>query len=405
MGFRDFFGTPEVQPASPLPSGGGWNTILDFFGTPEMQKILSLLCVGLVGVILRARFPAKEPAVVQKMLLQVFLPCTLFRSLAKESIDWSHLGYLGGGIFYIFFKIGCAAIVSYAVFGRAAVGQMGTFRRTALFQLGTTAAGQSVLPFLGELIGQQYVGLGGMVDLPMKLYMIAIMPSVLKAVGGTSASSATQSPAKAVLSAFQDPVTAALILGIVAAFVTNGGGVKVMGPAGTAIHGLAEAQTPVLFFLIGLKLQFKSATPILCLVLLCATYGVTLLLLSLFLRIVNPADDLKMFMVFFVQGAPSVFGMGVINAAINAGLQGFSSDFAFDIVGVTFPISALLQCLAGVARDYWTDYLEIIAVAFLVVAAMLRIYFNGLFQEASGASEQLQMEAGGTGEVQLKSQS
>merc|ERR1719162_2739497 len=121
-------------------------------------------------------------------------------------------------------------MVTYAVFGRSPEGEVGKLRRTALFQLGTTAAGQSVLPFLGELIGQQYVGLGGMVDLPMKLYMIAMMPSVLKAVGGTSASSSTPSVARAILSAFKDPVTLSLILGIVTAFVTNGGGIKVMGP-------------------------------------------------------------------------------------------------------------------------------------------------------------------------------
>merc|ERR1719162_511803 len=113
-------------------------------------------------------------------------------------------------------------MVTYAVFGRSPEGEVGKLRRTALFQLGTTAAGQSVLPFLGELIGQEYVGLGGMVDLPMKLYMIAMMPSVLRAVGGTSASAPTQSKARALLSAFQDPVTLALILGIFAAFLTNG---------------------------------------------------------------------------------------------------------------------------------------------------------------------------------------
>lgn len=412
---------PEPAPApppAPAPDGAA-NPLLALWKNKDVQRVLMLLFMILVGKTLQARFPDKESNAIQKMLLQFLVPATLFKGLSKEKIQPSHLAYIGGGVFLVLGRLLAATIVSYATFSggskkpqpppnpppaagmssrpaaaasppaeanAGASKDMATLRRTAIFEISTTASALSVLPFLAEFVGPEYVGLGGMVDLPMKLYMLLIMPILLKSCGeGSGAASSESSGGKAmaiVTQLVKDPITMSLVLGIAMAMLTEGAGTKALGFLGRAFDALAGAQTPVLFLLIGLKLKFESSTPLFCVVLLLATQGVLLILVWAALLILQPSDTIAKFIILFSQGAPSVVGMGVIASAANSGVGGYSKDFAFDIVGMAFPISSFIQCFAGIMGSTYPSVAGIVGVVLVGIAAGVRLIFKGKFQEA-----------------------
>mmetsp|Transcript_151346 Transcript_151346/g.263824 ORF Transcript_151346/g.263824 Transcript_151346/m.263824 type:complete len:419 (+) Transcript_151346:73-1329(+) len=352
----------------------------------DVQRVLMLLCMIAIGKVLQARFPDAEAGAIQKMLLQFLVPATLFKGLSKEKIEVSHLAYIAGGVALVLARIAAATMASYSALGKSSQKERAKMRRTAIFEISTMASALSVLPFLGEFVGPEYVGLGGMVDLPMKLYMLIFMPVLLKQFGessGTAGAEESKGKAMAILKQLvKDPITMSLVLGIVVAMVTSGGGTAVFGFAGKALDALAGAQTPVLFLLIGLKLKLQSSTPLFCVVLLLATQGFLLLIVWVALLIFSPSDTIAKFIILFSQGAPSVVGMGVIASAAGSGVQGYSKDFAFDIVGLAFPISSFIQCFAGIMGQTYQSVLPLVGIVLLAVAAGLRVIFNGRFQEA-----------------------
>lgn len=241
------------------------------------------------------------------------------------------------------------------------------------------------MPYLAEFVDPKYVGLGGMVDLPMKLWMLAFMPFALKAAADTKSTSSGgkgKELAAAVTQMAKDPITLSLVFGILTAMITEGGGTKSLAFAGKAIDALAGGMTPMLFFLIGLKLEFKSASPLYCMILLFATHGIMLIAMGAVFLIGGIEMPIEKFMVFFTQGAPSVVGMGVISAAVNQGVTGFNTDFAFDIVGLAFPVSAILQCSAGLVGDAWVNHCLIIGSVLVLISIVLRLAFAAKFQEA-----------------------
>jgi len=341
-----------------------------------------------LGKLLQGRFAGKEPEVVQKLLLQFLVPATLFKGLSKETIEWSHATFLAGGVVFVLVRTVASAVAGYGTFGKSNTNkELATMRRTSIFQISTTASALSVLPFLAAFLGPEWVGRGAIVDLPMKLYMLLVMPILLKMFGdGEGTGQGGGSTTEALKKILQDPITLSLIFGLLVAAFTGGGGTASLGFAGKAIDALAEGQTPVLFILIGLKLSFQSKTPLFCVVLLLATQGVLLLLVNAFVLAFNPDEEVAMFLAFFVQGAPSVVGMGVLKASVAAGVQGYDPDFAFDIVGLAFPISSLIQCTVGIVGKSYPSICGIIGLVLIVIAAALRVAFAGKFQVGTDAA-------------------
>jgi len=356
----------------------------DLWKNKDVQRVLMLLTIIAIGKILQGRFPDAESNAIQKMLLQFLVPATLFKGLSKEVIDASKLLYIGGGVLLVLGRLTASVLASYGSFGSSAQGEKAKLRRTAVFEISTTASALSVLPFLGEFVGPEYVGLGGMVDLPMKLYMLLILPVLLKQFGESSGAASNEpqkGKALAILTQLvKDPITMSLVLGIVVAAITNGGGTATFGFAGKALDALAGAQTPVLFLLIGLKLKFQSKTPLFCVVLLLATQGILLIIVWLGVLIAQPSDTIAKFIILFAQGAPSVVGMGVISSAAASGVQGYSKDFAFDIVGLAFPISSFMQCFGGIMGASYQNVCGVVGAGLIVIAAGMRVVFSAQFQ-------------------------
>jgi predicted permease len=352
------------------------------------EQTLTLLAVMGIGKSLSGRFPGKEAGVIQKLLLQFLVPATLFKGLASQTVQLSQMSFVAAGCVMVLARMACGWIASRAVLGGSVDPAL---RRTAFFQISTMASALSVLPFVSEFLGAEYVGLGGLVDLPMKMYMLVFMPLLLKAMGeeATEGSSEGSGGAKKVVSKLlSDPITLSLILGLATGAATGGQGLKALGFVGKAINSLAGAQTAVLFLLIGLKLKFDSATPLYSVITLLATQGALLMAASLAILVLSPSEAMKQFIILFAQGAPSVVGLGVITAAANSGIKGYNTDFAFDIVGLAFPISALLQCFAGLLGASYAPVSGLMGAGLVAVAAVGRFVFKDKFNGTPAASTQ-----------------
>merc|ERR1711981_1400246 len=126
-----------------------------------------------------------------------------------------------------------------------------------------------------------------------------------------------------------------------------------LGFAGTAFKSLAAAQTPVLFLLIGLKLSIEGATPNLCGVLLLLRQGLVMMVVKTFLLLSGiQSVQIQLLITLASQAATSVVGLGQITKAKDRGDEGYSTDFAFDIIGISFPLTIILNtaaCLGGSA--------------------------------------------------------
>jgi hypothetical protein len=353
------------------------------------EQTLTLLTVMGIGKSLSGRFPGKESAVIQKMLLQFLVPATLFKGLASQTVQLSQLGFVAAGCVLVLVRSLCGWIASRAVLGGSSDPERAALRRSAFFQISTTASALSVLPFVSEFLGAEYVGLGGLVDLPMKLYMLVVMPILLKLMGEeTPGSSEGGGGAMAVIKKLlSDPISLSLIFGLATGAATGGQGLKALGFVGKAFNSLAGAQTAVLFLLIGLKLKFEGKNPLFSVITILATQGALLMAASLAILLLNPSEVMKQFIILFSQGAPSVVGLGVITAAANGGLKGYNTDFAFDIVGLAFPISAILQCMVGLLGTSYAPASGFIGAGLVGIAAAGRFIFKDKFK-VKAASEQ-----------------
>jgi hypothetical protein len=340
----------------------------------SQEQVLMLFTIMGFGKLLQGRFPGKEANIVQKLLLQFIVPATLFKGLASQTVALSKLSFVAAGAGVVLARYVCAAIVSKAVFGGATDPESAALQRTGRFQVSTMASALSVLPFAGEFVGAEYVGLGGLVDLPMKLYMLIVMPVLLKMQGEKSEDSSDSGGGigKTISKLLSDPISLSLILGLATSAATGGKGLAALGFVGKAVNSLAGAQTACLFLLIGLKLKLDSDSPMKSLVLLLGVQGLLLVLASAICLTMPMSAAMQQFILLFAQGSPSVVGLGVISAAAASGVKGYNPDFGFDICALAFPISALLQCVSGIFGASYAPIAGALGVGLMGVSAILR---------------------------------
>lgn len=352
--------------------------------SPDVERVCKLMLMIALGKMMQFRFPGKETGAVQNLLLQVLLPAMLFKSSAKMKVELGDIVYLGGGFLLVFARILASALIAYFAFGSSYGTENAALRRTAILEVSSTASAMSVLPFISEFVDPELIALGGVVDLPMKVYTLIMMPFIVRKFGEpvsqANSSGAPKVKKNMALQILTDPLIMSVFTGMAWALSTNGSGTEALGFFGKGIDALAAAQTPFLFLLIGLKLTFVSKTPLFCLVLLLGSQGILLFLAWLVLLILNPGELMSKFIIIFVQGAPKFTIIGYMQAAMNQGtVTGYNTDFGIDIVGMAFPISSVTQCICGVMGMTYVRWLSVVALVFLSIAVALRLIFRSRF--------------------------
>eukprot|EP00978_Attheya_sp_CCMP212_P032030 scaffold123261_cov50-Attheya_sp.AAC.1 len=242
-----------------------------------VQKVLELGVIVGAGASLREKLDAKA---VTSLLLNALVPPLIISSLSSLSVS-SEMGYvLLSGVFLILLQIGSGELASRIVIDKGDdLADRATLRRTAAMQLGTMAPALSVLSFTREFVGPGYAGLAALADLPTKIYGLLLLPYCLRFRGTPKGDDTTNEALvktkkaprwKRFLGAFKDPFNLAIASGLTLAAL--GRPVSSLGFLGKAVGSLAEAQTAILFLLIGLKLKFGGARAMLCLRLLLARH-------------------------------------------------------------------------------------------------------------------------------------
>merc|ERR1719387_1846464 len=169
-----------------------------------------------------------------------------------------------------------------------------------------------------------------------------------------------------------DPFNASIIGGILCSIIFKGNAIPKLGFAGLALETMAAAQTPVLFLLIGLKVSIDGATPSLCGVLLLLRHGLLMLIVKTFL-IVAGITSMKMQLLIVIasQAANAMVGLAQINAAKEGGVEGYSTDFAFDIICISYPMTILLNTVACVGGSAFIANMYPIGGVLLALSGIL----------------------------------
>jgi hypothetical protein len=330
------------------------------YQTAGVQKTLELAVITAFGFWMRTKLTQKDANSVQKLLLSGLVPAVTLTSLCSIKVGMSSLGFIAGGLGLVLLQNVVAHFASCAVFGFNALKmtqKSRDLRRTAAMEMGTMAPALSVFAFVTEFVGPAFTGLAALLDLPCKAYMLLFMPSVLRAkaskVAAVAPSASGASRMEAVAAQLKDPFNASIIAGIVLSVIYQGNAVARLGFVGNALKSLAAAQTPILFLLIGLKLSIEGATPALCGVLLLLRQGLVMAAVKTFLMFSGiKSVQMQLLVTLTSQAATSVVGFGQIAKAKERGDEGYSTDFAFDIIGISFPLTIMLNtaaCLGGSA--------------------------------------------------------
>ncbi|KAJ8598312.1 hypothetical protein CTAYLR_007560 [Chrysophaeum taylorii] len=303
------------------------------FESVGLQKALSFMFMAVVGRLVKKRFTAEHVAGIQRLILDVMLPCMIFKSLCSIQVSAGLLKWPALGVAFAAWQLGTAF-----VFCRLSLAR-GTARRTAILQLATAAPGLSAMVFVKEFVGEEAAGMAALFDLPTKVYLIFGLPRLLALAGDGENGEVSQAKKKK-QSALLDPLNVAIAAGLaMAATRTKFAALSFVGRGVTA---LADAQTPVLFVLIGMKLKVSGATPAVCLALLAvrqaANYAFFLLASAI------AGGDLALLLA--CQAAVSVIGWSQMHKIKEAGVKGYDTAFAFDVVGFSMPLAMGLQTMA-----------------------------------------------------------
>lgn len=315
-----------------------------------VQKALSFLFMAVAGRAVKSRFTPPQVLGVQKLILDVMLPCVVFQSLCSIELSMALIKWPLMGACFVVWQLVVMGAVSSACFPGPA---LATPRRTAAFQLATFGPGLSAIVFIKEFVGPEAAGLASLFDLPSKAYVIFVLPALLewagRSKGSTTRSSAALVKDAAPCGAFaktcsllQDPLNFAIAAGLLmAATRTPLASLSFVGRGVTALSG---AQSPVLFVLIGMKLKTGGATPAACVSLLLARLTSSYCFFAV-TRFAVPSltTPEAMTLLLSVQAACSVVGWSQMSKASAQGAQGFALDLAFDIVGFSLPLAMVIQ--------------------------------------------------------------
>jgi hypothetical protein len=177
---------------------------------------------------------------------------------------------------------------------------------------------------------------------------------------------------KAVLSQLQDPFNSSIVTGILLSIAFQGNAISKLGFAGVALKSIAAAQTPILFLLIGLKLSIDGATPTLCGTLLLLRQGLVMMAVKTFLLFSGIKSlQIQMLITLASQAATSVVGLGQITKAKDRGDEGYSTDFAFDIIGISFPLTIMLNTAACLGGSAYISSMYPISLGLLALSGLL----------------------------------
>ena len=334
-------------------------------GSTGVQKILELGTIASLGASLRGTL---DPAAVTALLLKALVPCVILSSLSALTFGRDLGAVVAAGAALVAVQIAAgAAAARLVVRADAGDARRRAMRRAAALQLGTCAPASSVFAFVREFSSPAHVGLAALADMPNKAYVLLGLPKVAELRGDKgAAAAAVEKPS--VRKIITDPFNAGILGGLLLAVL--GTPTSSLGFFGAAVASLSAANTPVLFLLIGLKCEITGAAPALSLALLLARHGFVALGAAGFLRafLAAAAPETRLACVLSSQAAVSVVGYG---ALARTWRPGDDLDLAFNLVALSFPLTALMNTATCLLGRRYVDRVAFVGLGYLAASAAL----------------------------------
>lgn len=347
------------------------------FESSGVQKVLELGVIAAIGSSLRDKLNAKA---ITDTLINALVPAVIASSLSTLTISSEMGKAILAGVALALIQLFSGELASRYVIGNSSEEEKCVMRRTAALQLGTMAPALSVFSFTQEFVGSTYAALAALADIPTKLYTLVLIPYYLRFRGEARSAPSSEEGSvnvaklpliKRVFRILTDPFNLAIVGGLILA--TLGKPISSLGFFGKAIGSMATAQTAILFLLIGVKLKFGGERPKLCLRLLLARHGICNLIVSALMALFLDKNDsaARLASVLSSHAACSIIAFGQMTKVSNAGVQGYDTDLAFDLVALSFPLTVLFNTIACLAGSAYVDVLPVIGSFLLALSALL----------------------------------
>lgn len=334
-------------------------------GSTGVQKILELGTIASLGASLRGTL---DPAAVTALLLKALVPCVILSSLSALTFGRDLGAVVAAGAALVAVQIAAgAAAARLIVRADAGDARRRAMRRAAALQLGTCAPASSVFAFVREFASPAHVGLAALADMPNTAYVLLGLPKVAELRGDKGAAAAAVGK-PSVRKILTDPFNAGILGGLLLAVL--GTPTSSLGFFGAAVASLSAANTPVLFLLIGLKCEITGAAPALSLALLLARHGFVALGAAGFLRafLAAASPETRLACVLSSQAAVSVVGYG---ALARTWRPGDDLDLAFNLVALSFPLTALMNTATCLLGSRYVDRVAFVGLGYLAASAAL----------------------------------
>merc|ERR1740138_870377 len=112
-------------------------------------------------------------------MLQAMVPALVLKSLASVSMSSELIAYIAFGAALSMFRFATGWGIATGLFGGSK--DLGLVRRSSAHMLGGMAPALSSFPFIKEFVSTKAVGYGALIDLPNKVFVLIILPIILRA--------------------------------------------------------------------------------------------------------------------------------------------------------------------------------------------------------------------------------
>ena len=314
-----------------------------------LQKTITFVLFIGIGILLKLKFKSKEELTgIKKIILNLALPATIFLALIGVKIDSTLLSlpFLALMLNMILF------LVFPYLIPLTGITKNSPQYRTARLLVPSLAPGLSCFPFVIEFLGDDYLAKAAMADLGNKVFVLIILYLVAmnwyyrkRAVKTTSNTKKIKS---LVLAMISEPVNIFIIIALILVFF---GFNKESLPffISETISRLSLIMTPLVLLFIGLAVNIKKKQFSKLLALLFLRAGFVALLCGSLIMVCNieVQNDILLLLAFGLSACSfwPFSHIALVDAQekkIAKSKRTFNSNFAVNILALSFPLSTLL---------------------------------------------------------------
>ncbi|MEM9077728.1 MAG: permease [Bacteroidota bacterium] len=312
-----------------------------------LYKTITFVCFILIGVFLKSKIKTKdEKSGIKAIILNLALPATIFIALLGVKVDWNL-------VFLPIIALALNVVLFLAtpyVLPLVGIEKGSSEFRTARLLIPSLAPGLSCFPFVLEFLGENALAKVAMADLGNKIFVLVILYIVAMNWHYRYRSIVKKSNGK-VLSLLKVLVSEPVNIFIAVALILLGLGFTMDTlPAlfGDILTKLSLIMTPLVLLFIGLGIKLKRKQFFQVFSMLCLRAGLVFLLGGIFIILtgMQSIENILLLLAFGLSSC-SFWPYAHISAVEHLEIddnkkQTFDSDFALNILALSFPLSTVL---------------------------------------------------------------